>query len=82
MLDPWLDDLEALEAISQDEMTRRLCLRMAVLQENGKLGHFLHELADDDELDDDTKDMLAEIAATPTFLHLVTDYLRETHRFH
>ncbi len=82
MLDPWLDDLEALEAISQDEVTRRLCLRMAVLSENGKLGNFLHELADDDDLDEDTKDMLAEIAATPTFLQLVATYLRDTHRFH
>ena len=82
MLDVWLEDLEALEAISQDELTRRLCLRMAVLSQNGKLGSFLHELADDEELDDDTKGMLVEMAAEPAFLLTVADYLRTTHRFH
>jgi hypothetical protein len=82
MLDVWLKDLEALEAISQDDLTRRLCLRMAVLSQNGKLAVFLHELADDDELDEETKGMLVEIAAEPAFLLTVADYLRETHRFH
>jgi hypothetical protein len=82
MLETWLDDLEALEAISQDELTRRLCLRMALLSQNGKLGTFLHELADDEELDEDTKGMLVEIAAEPAFLFAIADYLRTTHRFH
>jgi hypothetical protein len=82
MLTSWLQDLETLEAISQDDLTRRLCLRMANLSQNGKLAAFLRELAVDEELDEDTKGMLVEIAAEPAFLLVVADYLHTTHRFH
>ena len=47
----WLQDIESLEAISQDEDTRKLFLRMAHLSQNGRLQPFLRELEDDGELD-------------------------------
>jgi predicted Ser/Thr protein kinase len=46
----WLQDIESLEAISQDEDTRKLFLRMAYLSQNGRLQPFLRELEDDREL--------------------------------
>ena len=41
MLRTWHEDLESLEAIKQDELTRDLVLRMAALSQAGKLGRFL-----------------------------------------
>ena len=43
----WLQDIESLEAISQDEDTRNLFLRMAYLSQNGRLQPFLRELEDE-----------------------------------
>jgi hypothetical protein len=74
----WLQDIESLEAISQDDATRTLFLRMAHLSQNGRLQPFLRELRDDRELDDETKDNLAELAQDETFLHTVEDYVRRT----
>ena len=48
----WLQDIESLEAISQDDDTRNLFLRMAQLSQDGRLAPFLRELKDDRELDD------------------------------
>jgi hypothetical protein len=78
----WHADLESLEAISQDGLTRDLVLRMSALSQNGSLRPFLAELAFDDELDDTTKTMLEEIARDPTFLLAVEDYVRRTEIFH
>jgi hypothetical protein len=78
----WLQDIESLEAISQDEETRNLFLRMAHLSQNGRLQPFLRELEDDRELDDDTKETLAELASDGTFLHAVEDYVRRTSALH
>ncbi len=55
MLPSWHQDLESLEAISQDDVTRDLVLRMSALCQAGSLGPFLFELAHDAELDDMTK---------------------------
>ena len=55
MLRHWHQDLESLEAISQDEITRDLVLRMSAMSQEGSLGPFLFELARDSELDDMTK---------------------------
>jgi hypothetical protein len=82
MLDSWLDDLESLEAISQDAETRRIFLRMAALTQTGRLAGFLDELQRDDDLDDATKGCLTEIARDRTFLLAVEEYLRRTHVAH
>ncbi len=82
MLGIYQQDLEWLEAISQDEDARALFLRMAVLSQEGRLEPFLTELHEDDELDDHTKGTVAELARDEAFLLAVADYLRNTHRLH
>ena len=82
MLATWLQDLESLEAISQDDATRDLFLRMAWLSQEDRLQPFLFELQRDDELDDSTKGMLTEIAEDPTFLLAVEDYVQKTQICH
>jgi hypothetical protein len=82
MLGMYQQDLEWLEAISQDEDARNLFLRMAVLSQEGKLEPFLKELRHDEELDDHTKGTVAEIAQDQAFLLAVADYLRNTNRLH
>ena len=82
MLGSWIQDLESLEAISQDADTRRIVLRMAALSQLGRLGPFLSHLASDREIDEDTKGRLAEIAHDEGFLLAVEDYLRRTQRLH
>jgi len=82
MLATWLRDLESLEAISQDDATRDLFLRMAWLSQEDRLQPFLFELQRDDDLDDSTKGMLTEIAEDPTFLLAVEDYVQKTQIVH
>jgi hypothetical protein len=82
MLGLWLQDLESLEAISQDDDARQIFLRMAAMTQNGGLGSFLTELADDDDLDDDTKGTLTELARDRSFLLAVEDYLQRTRQLH
>ena len=82
MLGMWLHDLESLEAISQDHLTRDLFLKMASLEQAGRLGPFLVELQDDQDLDDATKGTLAEIAEDPSFLLAVEDYVVKTQIVH
>jgi hypothetical protein len=78
----WLQDIESLEAISQDEDTRRLFLRMAQMSQSGRLAPFLDELEHDRDLDDETKGTLAELASDESFLHAVEDYVRRTRALH
>ncbi len=78
----WLEDIESLEAISQDDDTRKLFLRMAHLSQIGRLQPFLRELRADCELDDETKGTLAELAQDESFLHAVEDYVRRTRALH
>jgi len=82
MLATWHQDLESLEAISQDELTRDLFLKMAWLSQKDSLQPFLVELQDDADLDDSTKGMLAEIAQDETFLLAVEDYVSKTQIVH
>jgi hypothetical protein len=82
MLATWLEDLESLEAISQDDLTRDLFLKMAWLSQENRLQPFLFELEHDDELDDATKGMLAELAGDPSFLLAVEDYVKKTEISH
>ncbi|TML54020.1 MAG: hypothetical protein E6G15_08110 [Actinobacteria bacterium] len=72
MLPGWHQNLESFEAISQDDLTRGVVLRMS----------FLVELADDGELDDATKVSLQEIASDPAFLLAVEDYVHRTEILH
>jgi hypothetical protein len=78
----WLQDIESLEAISQDDATRDLFLRMAHLSQSGRLAPFLAELEYDRDLDDETKGTLAELASDEAFLHVVEDYIRRTRALH
>jgi hypothetical protein len=78
----WLQDLESLEAISQDDDARRIFLRMAAMSHAGRLPNFIAEVAHDAELDDTTKDHLTELAQDEGFLLAVEEYLHRTRRVH
>ena len=82
MLAAWLHDLESLEAIRQDDATRDLCLRMATLSQTDRLQPFLSELQRDDDLDEQTKGMLTELAEDRSFLLAVEDYVKKTEISH
>lgn len=82
MIDLWLQDIESLEAISQDADARKIFLKMAALSRAGRMGNFLHELESDDEVDDHTKSTLSELAQDSSFLLAVEEYLRLTERIH
>ena len=82
MLLPWVRDLESLEAINQDEGIRDLVLRMANLARGGHLGDFIAVVDSDEELDQDTKDTVLELARDETFLLAAEDYLRICRRYH
>ena len=82
MLDLRLADIEAFEAISRDSQTCRILLKMAAISRAGRMGMFLDQLAADDEVDDDTKGKLTELAGDPSFLLALEDYLCRTQRIH
>ena len=82
MLGLWLDDMESLEAISQDDEAKRIFLRMAAMSRDGQMGSFLTQLACDEDLDDETKGTLKELAEDDTFLRAVEDYLSRTEVLH
>ena len=82
MLGLWLNDMESLEAISQDDEAKRIFLRMAALSRDGQMNNFLTELARDEDLDDETKGTLKELAEDGTFLLAVEDYLQRTTLLH
>jgi hypothetical protein len=82
MLGDWLQDLESLEAISQDADAKQIFLRMAAMSQTGQMGSFLAELAQDNDLDDETKGTLKELARDNTFLLAVEEYLTRTERLH
>jgi hypothetical protein len=82
MFGEWMQDLESLEAISQDDEARKIFLRMAAMSQEGRLGSFLAELADTSELDEFTKGTLSEIARDEAFLLTVDDYLHCTRVLH
>ena len=78
MVDLWLQDIESLEAVTQDEATKLLCLRMAAMSKAGTLEPFIRNLSRDDDLDENTKGTIAEIASDERFLLAVEDYVRRT----
>ena len=82
MLGLWLNDMESLESISQDDEAKRIFLRMAAMSREGHMKSFLNEVARDEELDDETKGTLKELAEDNTFLVAVEDYLQRTTVLH
>ena len=78
----WFDDIESLEAISQNEDARRIFLRMASLAQTGRTSSFVVEVALDHELDAATKGRLVELAQDESFLLAVEEYLVRTHHLH
>ena len=65
MLGLWQnDDLESLEAISQNDEAKRIFLRMAAMSQDGRLPQFLTELNYDPEVDEDTKGTIPRSRAT------------------
>ena len=82
MLLPWARDLESLEAINQDQDIRQLVLRMANLARRGSLGDFIAVLDSDEELDQETKDTVLELACDETFLLAAEDYLTACRTYH
>ncbi|MDX6407747.1 MAG: hypothetical protein QOE13_818 [Gaiellaceae bacterium] len=82
MLGLWLNDMESLEAISQDDEAKRIFLRMAAMSRDGQMNNFLTELARDEDLDDETKGTLKELAEDDSFLLAVEDYLNRTTVLH
>jgi hypothetical protein len=82
MLGLWLNDMESLEAISQDDEAKRIFLRMAAMSRDGRMNSFLAEVAHDDDLDDETKGTLKELAEDDSFLLAVEDYLQRTTVLH
>jgi hypothetical protein len=79
---PWLVDIESFEQVSQDDMSRKLVLRMAQLSREGRLGPFVNRVADDPDFDDDTRSAIAELACDEAFLLAVEDYLGRTRVVH
>ena len=69
-------DFAYLREIAKNDSARRLFLRMARLSREGRLEPFLTELAADEELDEPTKDAVAELAHEAPFLAAVEEYLR------
>jgi hypothetical protein len=82
MLTPWLQDIESLEAISQDDQTRNIVLHLAELSRAGGLLPFLAQLDWDRDLDAATKASCAELARDAAFLNAVEEYVRRTSAFH
>jgi hypothetical protein len=82
MLRLWLNDMESLVAFSQDDEAKRIFLRMAALSRDGQINNFLTELARDEDLDDESKGTLTELAEDGTFLLAVEDYLQRTTVLH
>jgi hypothetical protein len=80
MLDPRPQDLEALEALNQDEMSRQVVLRMAGLARGGRLPSFVAAVDRDPELDEETKQEVLELA-DESFLLAAEDYLLAPNRF-
>jgi hypothetical protein len=83
MLGLWQhDDLESLEAISQNADAKQIFLRMAAMSQDGHLPQFLTELSYDPEVDEEIKGTITELASNHSFLLAVEDYLRRTQLYH
>jgi hypothetical protein len=79
---PWVQDIESLEAINQDELVRQVVLRMAGLARGGRLPGFVAAVGADAELDAETKATVLEVARDETFLLACEDYMRVAAYYH
>lgn len=79
---PWIQNIESLEEISQNDEARAIFLRMAAMQRCGRMQSFLAELARDPEVDEALKHTLAELAQDVSFLHAIEDYVHKTSLVH
>ena len=79
---PRIQNIESLEAISQDTDARAIFLRMAAMQRCGRMQNFLVELARDPGVDQGLKDTLVELAQDVSFLHAIEDYVDKTALLH
>ena len=77
-----MQDIEAFETATQDELVRPLLLRMAGLARHGKLPGFVAAVGADEELDAETKATVLELARDETFLLACEDYMRATSFLH
>jgi hypothetical protein len=75
---PWVQDIESLEAINQDELVRQFVLRMAGFARGGRLPGFVAAVGEDAELNAETKATVLELARDETFLLACEDYVRAT----
>jgi hypothetical protein len=82
MQDLWLREIESFEAISQDELARRVVLKLAAISRAGRMEPFLEQLAADGDVDEETKEKLAELGRDESLLLAVEDYLCRTDRLH
>ena len=82
MQDLWLREMESFEAISQDELARRVVLKLAAISRAGRMEPFLAQLAADGDVDEETKEKLAELGRDESLLLAVEDYLCRTDRLH
>ena len=82
MQDLWLRDIESFEAISQDELARRVVLKLAAISRAGRMEPVLAQLAAVADVDEETKEKLAELGRDETLLLAVEDYLCRTDRLH
>jgi hypothetical protein len=55
---------------------------MAAMSRDGRMNNFLTELAHDEDLDDETKGTLKELAEDGAFLLAIEDYLHRTTVLH
>ena len=78
----FVQDLESMEAINQDESVRQIVLRMAGLARGGGLGGFVTAVRNDAELDSETKKTVLELAGDEGFLLAAEEYLRSCRRYH
>jgi hypothetical protein len=77
-MEAWLEQIEALEAISQNEDARRLFLHMAQMSQVGRLEPVLMQLEWSEDFDDDTRQGLIDLARDRSFLLALDDYVRRT----
>ena len=64
----WVQDIESLEAINQDELVRQIVLRTACFVRGGRLPGFVAAVGADAELDAETETTVLELARDETFL--------------
>jgi len=78
----WLRDIESFERVSQDAFASRLVLQLAQLSREGRLEPFVTEMVASDDLDEDTRMAITELAGDESFLLAMEDYLGRTAVLH